>query len=122
MTNHKLAIPNTKRPYNKKDGSPRPRSQASQYEAQGFVQIDWNSWNYTWKGNFPVFQIGPGILEGKAGMIAEFSLEIKIHFPYGTAPATIKAQLDDEILAIMRHDAEDDEPVMRDENDDWIDF
>lgn len=121
MTNYKLAISNTNRPYNKKDGRPRPRSQAAQYEAQGFKRTDWNRWEYTWKGNFPVFQMAPGILGDKAGLIAKFSEDIKIHFPYGTPPADIKARLDDEILAIMQHDAEiAEQPLAWIDIDEWM--
>ncbi len=106
MTNFKLATCNKDRPFNQKDGVARSRSQDDQYEAAGFKPIDWNKWTYTWEGNLPTFHLSPGILEDKAGLVATFSPEIKIYFPYGTPPADIKARLDDEILAIMRHDAE----------------
>ncbi len=106
MTNFRKATSNAKRPHNQKDGIARSRSQAAQYEADGFKQAGWNRWEYTWEGDFPVFQLAPGILEDRAGLIAKFGEDIKIHFPYGTNPAVIKAQLDDEILAIMRHGAE----------------
>ncbi len=119
MTNYRKAITGASRPYNQKDGVvARPRSQARIYEALGFAQTDWNKWSYTWEGNFPIFALAPGILSDKAGLIATFSPEIRIHFPYSTDPADIKARLDDEILAIMRHDAEIDTPLELE----WIEF
>jgi hypothetical protein len=121
VTNFQKAISNASRPYNKKDGVARPPSLGDQYEDQGFKQIDWNRWEYTWQGgDFPVFQVGPGILDDKAGVIAKFgdTININIHFPYGTDPADIKARLDDEILGIMCYDAGiEEQPLTLD----WID-
>jgi hypothetical protein len=50
-------------------------------------------------------------------MVAHYpEADIEIVFPYGTPPADIAARLNDEILAIMRHDAELIESPL-----DWID-
>ncbi len=89
-----------------------------------FKQTGQNCWEYTWEGYFPIFQLAPGFLGNKAGLIAKFNQDIKIHFPYGTSLATIKDQLDDEILAIMRHDAEIVEPPPSwwPDDADWIIF
>jgi hypothetical protein len=94
-----------RRNFNKKDGDRRPPR--LDFESHGFERIDWNAYDYTWAGDFPVFRLSPGAtLNGrKLGLIARCE-GIEILFPYGAEPAFIKSRLDDEILQIMRHDAE----------------
>ena len=74
----------------------------NQWAAAGFNLTDWNKWAYTWPGNFPVFEISPGILTNDtgtyAGLIARYaSAGIEILFVYGTPPQDIAARLDTEI-------------------------
>lgn len=80
-------------------------------------------WTYTWRGNFPVFEVTPGHLGAGTGLVARYlKADIEILFAYETPPGDIATRLDDEILALMRHDAEiaDQPPV--DEGDDWLYF
>lgn len=85
----------------------RGRSKPQDWEEDGFVQVDWNKWSYTWEGgNFPVFHIAPGLvpheLGAQSGLVAQYK-DTKLYFKYGTSPATIKARLDTEINKIMAH-------------------
>jgi hypothetical protein len=71
---------------------------------------------YTWGGNLPTFEVTPGIVGVAAGPQAD----IEILFAYGATPGDIAARLNDEIEAIMFHDAEiDDRPL---DGEDWIDI
>ena len=102
--------------HNKKDGNgplARQRDYNASLAALGFTRTDWNKWSYTWQGNFPTFTLAPGILEdGAAGLIARYPpADIEILFPYGTTPALIKGRLDDEILEIMRLQADAADPL-----------
>jgi hypothetical protein len=122
MTNFRQVRNNRKRGGNRKDGHRPDRRQIKaqrqtaedQWIKAGFNSVDWNKWTYTWPGNFPVFQLAPGIVTNdqgtRAGMVARYPKTGKeILFSYGTPPVDIKAQLDDEIFAIMQHDATIDE-------------
>lgn len=125
MTNSKQVRNNKKRGGNRKDGHRPDRRQTkarrqaieNQWTAAGFKMTDWNKWTYTWPGESPVFRLTPGILIDDrgthAGLIARYaSADKKILFVYGTDPASIKARLDDEILAIMRLQADvDNSPI-----------
>lgn len=119
MTNVKQARNNGKRGGNRKDGGHfnRRLNQNKEFYALGFTRNDWNKWNYTWSGEFPIFLLSPGtiVTDGgpKSGLIAHYEPAGKeIYFPYGSSPADIAARLDNEIFAIMRHDAEiDDAPL-----------
>ena len=99
---------------NKKDGNgqvARQRDYNKRLEALGFTRTGWNKWSYSWQGDFPTFTLAPGgLLNGETGLIAKFE-EIEILFPYGTTPAFIKARLDDEILGIMRLQADAADPL-----------
>lgn len=100
---------------NKKDDN-GPLARQRDYNARlveaGFTRSGWNKWSYTWSGNFPVFALAPGIVDGKAGLVAQCSQADKtILFSYGTFPADIKARLDDEILTIMRLQADAADPL-----------
>ena len=102
--------------HNKKDGNgqvARQRDYNASLAALGFTRTDWNKWSYTWQGSFPTFTLAPGILEGGgAGLIARYSpADIEILFPYGTRPALIKGRLDDEILEIVRLQADVADPL-----------
>jgi hypothetical protein len=94
---------------NIKDGPKRPRDRGDQWLAAGFT---WPGpqravYNYTWDGNFPLFRIGPERLDGCSGLVARCArVDVVLFFAYGTSPAIIAGRLDDEILSIMRHDAE----------------
>ncbi len=102
---------------NKKDGNGqmvRQRDYNARLGAARFTRIGWNKWSYSWQGSFPTFTLAPGILEdgGAAGLIARYSpADIEILFPYGTRPALIKGRLDDEILEIMRLQADVADPL-----------
>jgi hypothetical protein len=105
---------NGKKPkgHNRKDGPGRRRRRPGQdWEGHGFSQIDWNKWVYTWEGVFPVFRVAPGVSRDESGfpwqgLVARCSRpEVEVLFPYGTGPEEIKGRLDEEILAIMRHEA-----------------
>jgi hypothetical protein len=122
MTNFKQARSNGKRGFNQKDPQPvRPtkaqrQAAEGQWEAAGFEMIDWNKMAYTWEGDFPAFALAPGTItddqDARAGLVARYDpADIKILFPYGTPPAAIATRLDDEILSIMRHDADIDAPL-----------
>jgi hypothetical protein len=95
--------------------APRPRSQTKEFEANGFEREGWNKWAYTWQDNFPIFTVTPGIATDDtgthAGLVARYApADIEIIFPYGTPPKRIAERLNDEILAIMQHDADLDGP------------
>ena len=91
----------------------RQRDYNASLAALGFTRTDWNKWSYTWQGNFPTFTLAPGILEdGAAGLIARYSpADIEILFPYGTRPVDIAARLNDEILEIVRLQADAADPL-----------
>ena len=114
MTNYKQARTNGKRGANIKDGNgplARQRDYNALLRALGFTRTDWNKWSYSWQGDFPTFALAPGgHLNGETGFIAKFK-EIEILFPYGTKPAFIKDRLDDEILEIMRLQADAADPL-----------
>ncbi len=142
MTNSRQARNNGKRGGNRKDGQRFGRHQTkvqrnaaeTQWLAAGFSR----KWIrnaprliYTWDhpdGIFPVFEITPGIITDNngtyTGMVARYpNPDKEILFTYGTPPADIAARLDDEIFAIMRHDAEiDDAPFDREPTGagDWM--
>jgi hypothetical protein len=113
MTNFKQTKGNKPRGGNRKDGGSRRQSLAGQsgfWGIEGFMPAkEPGRWTYTWQGDFPVFNIRPGMIAHplglQSGLVAEYK-GIRLEFPYGTPPAGIKARLDDEILAIMQHDAE----------------
>lgn len=92
---------------NKKDGATgrgRRKDNSAEFEALGFIEIDWNKWSYTWEGDFPVFRLVPGTVDFMPGWVAIYN---ERQIPIGQAqPEAIKARLDEEILAITRHDAE----------------
>lgn len=115
MTNRNLARRNTTRPCNKKDGNGplvRQRDYNARLEAAGFTRTDWNKWSYSWHGDFPVFKLAPGIVDDKVGLVAQCSQADKtILFSYGTFPADIKVRLDDEILEIVRLQADIADPL-----------
>jgi hypothetical protein len=122
MTNRKLAKLGKQRPTNQKDPRPPRQTKAqresaiAEFEAAGFTWTP-GPWTYTWPGNFPVFRLAPGILVDDtgphAGLIARYSpADIEILFPYGTPPTDMAARLNDEILAVMRHDADVDCPSL----------
>jgi hypothetical protein len=100
MTNFKQVVNNKKRGGNIKDGHHPARTKAqrraddAQWLAAGF-EYRWIRGAprlvYTWGGNFPTFEVTPGIVG-----------------------------LNDEIEAIMFHDAEIDEQPL--EGEDWIDI
>jgi len=110
MTNYLAVSASGKRGFNKKDGATgRRRRKSIDWADYGFTFIDLPSkWSYTWNGDFPVFRIAPSITSDyRQGIVARFKDgDIEIFFQYGTHPSEIKERLDDEILAIMRHDAE----------------
>ena len=125
MTNYKQAPNNKRRGHNIKDGhgpNRKPPSQAKQFEANGFIQTDWNKWSYTWQGVFPKFDLRPGAVDGFPGLVAFGKNDIAIRFDYGTPPYLIAARLNDEILAIMQHDADVDAPLKWQPPIDWIDI
>ncbi|MHC4687418.1 MAG: hypothetical protein ACYTEW_24385 [Planctomycetota bacterium] len=110
---------------NKKDGATgrRRRRNFDAWAEAGFVWVPGTpaTYTFTWDGDFPVIGLSPGIVvdeEGAhAGMVAHYpEADIEIVFPYGTPPTDIAARLNDEILAIMRHDAELIESPL-----DWVD-
>jgi hypothetical protein len=122
MTNFRQVTSNKLRGANKKDPqAPRQtkvqrQAAGDEMEAAGFTWTP-GPWRYTWEGNFPVFIVAPGIITNEigthAGLVARCAAaSIEIFFPYGTRPASIAAQLNDEILAIMRHDANVDDPIV----------
>jgi hypothetical protein len=128
MTNFKQAQSNGRRGMNIKDGRkgcPKSQRQSTQdaWESAGFTFVKPPStWAYTWPGDFPVFQIKPGWAkvngEKKNGLVASnVTAGIHMFLPYGTQPAEIATQLDDEILSIMRYDA-----ALEDDAADWIDI
>lgn len=73
---------------------------------------------YTWPGNFPVFELRPVRRCGRLVILArhEASDTVEI-FPLNAREADIKARLDDLILEMMRHDADLDEALLFDECD-----
>lgn len=106
---------------NKKDGGAlnRQRDYNAKLESLGFTRTDWNKHGYTWPGEFPAFALTPGTIatdDGpQSGLIARcHKAEIEFLFPYGTAPNSIKARLDDEILAIMGLQADVADPTPSD--------
>jgi hypothetical protein len=125
MTNFKQAKSNKKRGGNRKDGNgPDQRPTTAQ---QGIAEVQWmaagfsRQWirgaprlTYTLEGDFPVFVLSPGMITDDQGtyegLITRFS-KFEILFPYGTHPANIAIRLNGLILAIMRHDARDDQPL-----------
>jgi hypothetical protein len=124
MTNFRQVTSNKLRGANKKDPQSPRQTKAQrhaiieEFEAAGFTWTP-GTWRYTWEGNFPVFSVAPGIITNEigthAGLVAKYGpASIEILFPYGTKPAEIAAQLNDEILAIMRHDADVDDPIIVD--------
>lgn len=139
MTNFKQVSKNGRRAGNMKDGHRPDRRQTrahrqsdeDQWVAAGFF-FRWlrdapPRLTYSWTGEFPLFEVVPDIVTDdtgtRAGLIARYTpANVKIFFPYGTAPADIAARLNDEILAIMRHDAEIDDQPLANEDDDWIYF
>lgn len=139
MTNIRQAAGNKRRGRNIKDGHyPGRRLTKKQQEAEDQLWLDAGfeySWlrgaprlTYTWQGDIPVIEITPGIANDQTGqfrdgMVARNSdAGFELCFPYGTPPVSIADQLDDQILEIMRHDAEvDDQPLVGD-GDDWIYF
>jgi hypothetical protein len=65
--------------------------------------------------------VTPGIVGVAAGLVARYpQADIEILFAYGATPGDIAARLNDEIEAIMFHDAEIDEQPL--EGEDWIDI
>lgn len=115
MTNYKQARTNGKRGANIKDGNGplvRQRDYNVRLEAAGFIRTDWNQWSYSWDGDFPTFILTPGIVDDKAGLVAQCNQADKaILFSYGTLPADIKARLEEEILEIMRLQADAADPL-----------
>ncbi len=127
MTNYKQARTNGKRGGNKKDGySPDRRQTKAQRQAAeerwlaaGFTYRWFRGGprlTYSWRGDFPVFKLAPGILKDEtgthAGLIARYSpADIEILFPYGTRPVDIAARLNDEILEIVRLQADAADPL-----------
>jgi hypothetical protein len=108
-------------------GRRRARSLGNEYERTGFKLVGPPAiYNYpTWAGI--IFRVAPGTITDeqghRAGMIARCdSPKIEVWFRYGTRPQVIKDRLDDEILRIMRHDANIDAPVEFEPGDDWIDM
>lgn len=131
MTNFRQARSSGKRGGNNKDGHRSDRRQTKkqtqaaedQWLVAGFELVDWNKWTYTWDhpdGKIPVFKVAPGTVSNDtgthAGLVAQYALGVlswwTCLFPYGTPPADIAARLNDEILAIMRHDADVDGPPL----------
>jgi hypothetical protein len=117
MTNFKQAPGNKKRGTNRVDGHcpDRRRTKAQrqaaieEFEAAGFTWTP-GPWRYTWQGEFPVFILAPGIIDNRAGLVARCApADKEILFPYGMPATAIAARLNDEILAIMRHDADIDD-------------
>ena len=134
MTNFKQVVGNCKREGNIKDGHHPSRRQTKsqrqddedQWLAAGFL-YQWirnaPRWTYTWKGNFPVFEVTPGHLGAGTGLVARhLKSDIEILFPYGTHPGDIAAHLNNEIEAIMFYDAEIDDRSLMPETNDWIDI
>jgi hypothetical protein len=131
MTNYKQVKGNKKRGGNRKDGNrPDRRQTKAQRKADedAFLAAGFGyQWirgaprlTYTCQGEFPVFEVCPGITTDDtgthAGLVAKHAQSGKeILFDYGTSPAIIAARLDGEILAIMRHDADVDGPPI-----DWV--
>lgn len=116
MTNYKQAQTNGRRGDNIKDGKRgalnRQRDYNGQLEAEGFTRTDWNKWTYTWDGDFPAFTLAPGIVDGKAGLVARCAeAGVEILLPYGTPPDNIKARLNDEIDEIMGLQADVVDPL-----------
>jgi hypothetical protein len=119
MTNRKLAKSNANRPPNQKDHRPPHQTKASRrnYDAKlaeaGFTWVGLKL-TYTWPGVFPAFILAPGIATDEtgthAGLIARCG-DIEILFPYGSDPEAMAAQLDDEILEVMRLQADVDAPL-----------
>ena len=122
MTAHSaIASRKTRNARNIKDGGNSLRRKSGltkAFEGRGFIRSDWNKWTYTWTGNFPVFKVGPGTVinndgSPRQGLVARYvPADKEILFPYGTSPAEIAGRLDDEILAIMRHDVDIDTPPL----------
>jgi hypothetical protein len=125
MTDFKQAPNNGKRGSNIKDGHHPGRHQTQIAEVEWLAAGFSRKWirgaprlTYTWKGDFPIFEVTPGTItddQGKIheGLIAKYALaEKEILFPYGTDPKVIASRLNDEIEAIMYHDATiDDLPL-----------
>lgn len=87
-----------------------------EFKRQGFEWAGWNAWRYTWQGDFPIFTVKPGTVNGSNGIVAAVDLpsDVEVWFPYGTPAGDIRTRLDNEILAIMRmrHDADIDGPPL----------
>lgn len=132
MTNYKQAQSGGKRGGNMKDGHGSDRRPTkAQREADDKLWLDAGflyQWlrgaprlTYTWDGNFPVFEVAPGIANDqdgqlRAGMVARNSeTDFELCFPYGGHPADIADRLDDEILKIMCLQADVDAPLDWDE-------
>jgi len=104
---------------NKKDGNgqvARQRDYNVRLKTAGFRRTDWNRWTYTWAGDFPAFTLAPGTLTDgtgtRVGLIAQCSQAgVTIVFSYGTKPAGIATRLNDEILEIMRLQADVADPL-----------
>lgn len=127
MTNYKQAPGNDKRGGNKKDGyrpdrrQTKAQSQAAEerWLAAGFTYRRFRGGlrlTYSWPGDFPVFKLAPGSVtddtETHAGLIARYSpADIEILFPYGTRPVDIATRLNDEILEIVRLQADAADPL-----------
>lgn len=134
MTNFKQVVNNKRRGGNIKDGhhpnrartKAQRRADDAQWLAAGF-EYRWMRGaprlTYTWGGNLPVFEVTPGIVGVAAGLVARCApAGIEILFPYGTSPADITGRLNDEIEAIIFHDAEINErPLVSDDDEDLID-
>jgi hypothetical protein len=138
MTNFKQTVRNKKRGGNRKDGDgPGRRQSKAQHEA---CEAEWitagfsRKWirgaprlTYTWPGNFPIFTLAPGMVTDDQGthegLVARYApADREILFPYGTSPAQIRAQLNDEIFEIMQHDADVDAPLNWQPASEWIDI
>ncbi len=114
MTNFS-AVKNKRRPHrpNRKDAAPRRQSRKSQerydqaLEDNGFEFTDFNKVSYTWDGDFPVFHLAPGVCNETLirGFIARCG-DFEIVFPYGTPPPEMAKRLNDEIIKIVRLQAE----------------
>jgi hypothetical protein len=121
MTDFKQAPNNGKRGSNIKDGHHPGRHQTQIAEVEWLAAGFSRKWIrgaprliYYLGKDFPVFVLSPGTITDDQGtyegLIARFS-KFEILFPYGTHPANIAIRLNGLILAIMRHDARDDQPL-----------
>lgn len=113
MTAHsKILTGQLRKAANKKD-SPKHRTAGRDYTQA-------NRWVQCWGEGLPRFDIGPAVRRTDKGLEAVLvarcaSADIELTFSATTPYSEIRAQVDDKILEILRHDAEDADTIDWDE-------